>query len=115
MADFFTRERQRADRGCLIDILLVILGCIFPVLFIGIIPYLVYSGFKDAKYYGGMLDMQKKADRKLESELRKMTPEQIEAKRIEMLMILQSPYSTQAEKDAAAYTIHYIEKRFYQY
>ena len=58
--------------------------------------------------------MQKKADRKLESEFRKMTPEQIEERRIQMIMILQSPYSTQAEKDAAAYTINYIEKHLYQ-
>ena len=40
MADFFEREGKIIERGCLIDIVLLILGCIFPILFIMITKYI---------------------------------------------------------------------------
>lgn len=115
MADFFEREGKIIERGCLIDIVLLILGCIFPILFIGIIPYFIYTGFKEFKYYNEMLNMMNKADKALEEELKHMSPKQIEERRIQMIMILQSPFSTQAEKDAASYTIKYIERHYPKY
>lgn len=115
MADFFEREEKNIEKGCLIDIVLLILGCIFPILLIGIIPYLIYNGYKKYKYSNEMLNMMNKADQALEEELKHMSSEQIEERRIQMIMILQSPFSTQAEKDAASYTIKYIERHYLKY
>lgn len=105
---FFQRELSASAFGCVFDIVFFLLSCCFPVLFIFYIPYCFYSGYKWIKknrMYNRMNDF-------LESKLSGMTKSEIEAKRIEQIMILQSPFSTQAEKDVAEYTIKYIEKYY---
>lgn len=113
--DIFQREQRVSDIGCLVNTGLIILGICVPFLLIFIIPYLIYEWFQDSKRNREIDQIKQSADKVLDEQLRGLTADQIEARRIEYVMMLQSPFSTQAEKDAAAYAIKYIEKHYPKY
>lgn len=97
---------MRGYFGRLGDLVLLAIGIAFPLAFVVIIPLWCYEGvvsFRELYY-------KRQMDGFLRNELRAMTPQQIEEKRIAYITILQSPYSTHYEKAVARYVIHYIEE-----
>ena len=101
---------MRGTSGCIIDIVLVGLALTFPPIWIVIFPLWCYDAFIAVKEYYYKCQI----DDFLKNELKKMTPQQIEEKRIAYTIILHSPYSTRQEKATAEYAIRFIEKYCYK-
>ena len=92
--------------GCIVDLVLIVLVCVFPWTLVFVVPYWIYQfimRFREYRYL-------KKGDNFLEKELKSMRPKEIEEKRVAYLTILNSPFSSPTEKAAARYVIGYIEK-----
>lgn len=96
------------QKSCLVEIVFFIASCIFPPLFIVFIPYMIYSAWQIRKNESN----QKEVDELLKQTFSSMTPTQIEQKRIELINILNDPYTPEASKQNAKYAIRYIEKHF---
>lgn len=101
-----SKEIQRLLGGCAFVAIFVVVGCVFPWGLIILIPYTLYL-------YGKHSDEKEKINNFLKSEFQGMTPNQIEQKRMELLDIIQNPYSTKTDKENAKYAIKYIEDNFY--
>lgn len=79
--------------GCVIDIILFVVCCFFPVLFIFYIPYSIYSSYKFFKRHssiGKELRMLEKNKAIMEERLKNMSTEEVKALRNKYVEILNS-------------------------
>lgn len=104
--------------GCVIDIILFVVCCFFPVLFIFYIPYSIYSSYKFFKQHssiGKELRMLEKNKAIMEERLKNMSTEEVKALRNKYVEILNSPQSSDAEKDAAEFMLNNFERLYKGY
>lgn len=104
--------------GCVVDIILFVICCFFPVLFIFYIPYSIYSSYKFFKRHssiGKELRMLEKNKTIMEERLANMSTEEIKALRSKYVEILSSPQSSDAEKDAAEFMLNNFERLYKGY
>lgn len=97
---------RKAFGGCLIVVILIIVGFVFPWALIFLIPYCLFQVIKHS-------NEKEQINQLIRSELQGKNLKEIEQKRIELLSILQNPYATKAERDCAKYAIRYIEENYY--
>lgn len=91
--------------GCIIVVIFIVVGFIFPWGLFFLIPYALHL-------YAKHLNERNQIKQFLDSELQGMTQKQIRQKRIELLTILQNPFASKTEKDCAKYAIKHIEKNY---
>jgi hypothetical protein len=103
-------EDKNEYMGCLVVFLLLITSFFFWPLFFVSIPfgfYFLYSHNEKEKSH-------KELNAEIEHRLLGLTPQQIEELRRNYIIISQSPFSSDIEKQTAKYIVMYIEDKYWK-